>query len=184
MRTYIFFIIAIVALATFSSCGDKPEGSSAEKDKYGSKVIVGDRAPNFVVFNATDNLFQTSDLAGRKTLLLLFDIACPHCRNEFPIINQVWENLKDDPQCNVVTISRVTADNTREQDMETVLKWWSDHDFTMPIFFDNNRAAYNVFATAYIPRIYIIGSKGIIQWMKVGRSNLTADELTKLVKTI
>jgi peroxiredoxin len=178
MRNY-FFILAILP-AILLSCINEPEDNA---NKPGNDVKTGDTLPAFTIYGATDDVvLRSSDFVGKQSLLLLFDITCPYCRETLPKINRVWENLKDDPACIVAAFSR-GASSTRNEDIEATLSHWAEHALALPLYFDNNRAVFDLFATAGVPRIYVIDPQGVVQWMVAGSTDLSAEELTELVKS-
>ena len=180
MRTkhYILYLFAALCCG-LPSCVGEPDNNNKKE----GLVKVGDHVPSFTVYDDEGNAFSSSEFAGKQSLLLFFDITCGDCKREFPKIEQVWNSLKDSPDFCMVTISRVTAGKTREEDIEAVNDYWSS-GFTMPKYFDNNRQVYNLFTEAYVPRVYLIDKQGIVRWMAIENVNLTAAELVEKIKSL
>ena len=176
-KHYIFCLLAAAMCGLFACTGDAPD----EKEGL---IKVGDHVPSFTVYDDEGNAFSSSEFAEKQSLLLFFDITCGDCQREFSKIEQVWNSLKDTPVFCMVTISRVTAGKTREEDIEAVNNYWSKAGFTMPKYFDNNRQVYNLFAEQYVPRVYLIDKQGIVRWMAVEEVNLTATELVEKIKSL
>ena len=180
MRTknYLLALLAALSCGLFS-CTAEPH------DVKEGRVKVGDQVPSFTVYDDMNIVFSSSEFVGKRSLLLFFDITCGQCKDEFPKIEQVWNSLKTAPAdyC-VVAISRITAGQTREQDIETVNNHWSKTDFTMPKYFDENRQVYRLFAEQYVPRVYLIDKQGVVRWIAVEDVNLSAEELVEKIKSL
>ena len=131
----------------------------------GEHVGIGDPVPAFSVTN-----YQSTHSVGKITLLTFFDPTCSDCRRELPLLEHVWENLKDTPDFEMVNIARgrtlenlaATADGGR---------WLS-----MPCYPDPDRSIYNLFADSTIPRIYLIDRHGIVREKWVENTHMNAGQ--------
>ena len=176
-KHYIFCLLAAAMCGLFACTGDAPD----EKEGL---IKVGDHVPTFTIYDDEGNAFSSTGFAGKQSLLLLFDITCRQCRDEFEKINQVWSSLNTDPDFCMVTISRVTAGNTREEDIANVNEHWGKKGYTMPKYFDENRKVYSLFAQRYVPRIYLIDKQGIVRWIAIEEVDLSVEELVKKIKLL
>lgn len=138
-------------------------------------ININDQIPPFAVEDTTGNIFNSKGFLGKQSLLVLFGTYCPDCKKVLPVIEEVWKQLKNDPQFLLVTISR-------EESAETVSKYWEDNQFTMPFYLDPDRTAFEQFANNTIPRIYIINPDSKVVWMSVESLELSAKELVQKIK--
>ncbi len=141
-----------------------------------SDIQFGDRVPVFTVNDGQGNSFSSVLFTGKRSLLVLFHTGCKDCRRELPVVNEVYEALKGDENCQVVTIAR-------EESRASVLAYWEGQSFSMPFFLDPDRAVFSLFATSTIPRFYLIDAAGIVQWLAIETlDGMTAAELLQMVK--
>ncbi|MDR2414009.1 MAG: TlpA family protein disulfide reductase [Odoribacteraceae bacterium] len=165
--------VLMLFLACALSCVKSNEGDAYEKS---SRVKVGDEIPEFTASDGTTTLSK-SDLAGKKTLLVLFASTCGDCREALPVIEAAWTLLKDHPGAVVAAISRgETAGVVRE--------YWEEARFTMPYYLDEDRAIFNKFASAYTPRVYLIDARQRVIEMYVESLPFTGEELSKKVEAL
>jgi peroxiredoxin len=141
-----------------------------------SLVKVGDEIPDFTVCNGTDTL-RRGDLAGKKTLLVLFSSTCGDCRLVLPVVEAAWRVLKDDPGVVVAAISRGETG-------ETVREYWEQSRFSMPWYLDEDRSVFNKFATAYTPRVYLVDGLSRVVEMHVESLPLSGEELYRKVEAL
>ena len=176
--SYPLLLLAVLSCGLLSCIGPS---SDDEKTGY---VKVGDQIPAFTVYDDEGSAFSSSEFAGKRSLLLLFDVTCGQCKSEFKEIQIVWNALKDAPNdYRIVTISRGSSGITRDEDIAAVNKYWTDNSLTFPRYFDENRKVYNRFAEAYVPRIYIIDKEGTARWLSIEEIN-TANELLDKINSL
>ena len=88
MKVIILFMAGLLA-GSAASCTRDNEEDAYEKS---SIVKVGDEIPDFSVTNETGTVGK-GDLAGKKTLLVLFSSACEDCRVVLPVLEAAWKAL-------------------------------------------------------------------------------------------
>lgn len=122
---------------------------------------VGDRLPEFAVTlldmqgaDAQEHAVCTSDLIGHVTLICLFDTSCGDCRRELPELQKIYENETFD----AVEFLCIP----RGGDGDEVRDFWTKHGLTMPVSLPD-ASVYHLFAQAFVPRIFISDSEGIIR---------------------
>jgi peroxiredoxin len=141
-----------------------------------SIVKIGDKIPSFTV-PGIDGEFSSSEFIGKKSILVFFQTTCPDCQRELPVIEQLWNSVKNDDGILVVTIARAQTE-------ATVGAYWASEGFTMPWYYDIDKSVYSLFADSYVPRIYVIDSSGTVRWMAVERLGKTAAELEQILREV
>lgn len=129
--------------------------SDDEQDPV-ERVKVGDAVPSFtmeVVAGHGRTAFSTESLHG-LTVIVFFNTSCKDCQRDLPLLNQYYLQHKDEPDFQLVAISR-------EEDEASVATFWADNGLQMPYSAQTDRSIYNLFATSIIPRIYFC-SDGIV----------------------
>jgi len=122
-----------------------------------------DRVPEFMLeYGSSSGEFRSpDDFLGNKTLLMFFTIQCPHCRRELPFVDYAYRELSG-AGLSVVVVNR-------EGLRETTEEYWSDNGLVTPWWLDPDRAVFDLFATAGVPRFYLIDEEGVAVWERVGR---------------
>ena len=148
MRRVLFLLVAIC----FAACGTIGEEYPTHEES--SVVGVGDVAPDFTVELLGGERETLSELRGEVVLLVLFSHECPDCKMLMDDM-QAARDYFDDLGVRILAIER---DGSAE-DVETYM---ASHGYDFDVAVDDNRAIYNLYATMYVPRTYLIDSEGII----------------------
>ena len=119
---------------------------------------AGDRCPYFEVVLDDGRAVSTTNLAGRRALIVFFNTSCADCRRELPEIQRVADGLGDDGS----GVPRVLC-VSRGEGAGSVAAYWRDNGLTMPYSAQTDAAVYREFATSVIPRVYIIGADLVIE---------------------
>lgn len=138
------FLIAAVALVSFLVAG-----CITQHDDYPDVVDIvgkGDLLPDFEVTMNDGSRVSTADLAGRRSLVVLFNTGCPDCRRELPVIQSVYDAAGDN-----FTLLCIA----REEEAASIAAYWEANGLTMPYSPQADRRIFNLFATESIPRVYV-----------------------------
>ena len=148
MRRVLFLLVAIC----FAACGTIGEEYPTHEES--SVVGVGDVAPDFTVELLGGERVTLSELRGEVVLLVLFSHECPDCK----MLMDDMQAARDDFDDWGVRILAIERDGSAE-DVETYM---ASHGYDFDVAVDDNRAIYNLYATMYVPRTYLIDSEGVI----------------------
>lgn len=170
-RKTVWILPLLVAALWLSACVKDGDDDGRVIDR----VEVGDAVPAFSVQDPSGVFFSSASFQGKRSLLLLFGTYCPDCQREFPLIEQVWRQVKDDPGVLLVPVSRGEA-------ARTVSDYWASQGYTMPFYLDPDQSVFALFANNTIPRIYLIGPDGTVERMWVERLGASADELAEWLR--
>lgn len=107
-----------------------------------SLISAGSELPAFEVSLNDGKSFDTSELNGRATVIILFNTGCEDCRAELPVVQRVYESSGAD--ATFIAISR-------EESAESVASYWTEHSITIPYSAQTDRKIYNLFANSGIP---------------------------------
>ena len=148
MRRVLFLLVAIC----FAACGTIGEEYPTHEES--SVVGVGDVAPDFAVELLGGERVTLAELRGEVVLLVLFSHECPDCK----MLMDDMTAARDDFDDLGVRILAIERDGSAE-DVETYM---ASHGYDFDVAVDDNRAIYNLYATMYVPRTYLIDNEGII----------------------
>jgi thiol-disulfide isomerase/thioredoxin len=155
-------------------------------DDIVNRVTVGDEVPEFRVKKAdgaTDVGFEQSDFMGIRSVILFFQTTCGDCRREMPKIHEAWQYFSKNRDITDVQFILIS----RGENAATVSEYWtstteSKPSFSpMPYYLDPERAAYNKFANSYVPRIYLIGTDGLVKYLAIETFDFDGTELIKKI---
>ncbi len=137
-------------------------------------VKAGDTAPDFTVEMLSGEQTTLSQLKGKVVLVTFWATWCPPCREE---LSHVQEQLIDRFAGRDFAFLPIS----RGEEKATVEKFISQKGYTFAVGIDPERKVYDLFASDYVPRNFLIGKDGKVILTTVG---YTAGEFAHLVKTI
>ena len=117
-----------------------------------SLVGVGDLAPDFFVATLDGEYVTFGGQSDEPALLILFSHTCPDCK---ALLDDITARQAD-IAARLIAISR---DGSREE----VAQYMDDNGYNFDVIIDNNREIYNLYATMYVPRTYLIDQDGVVR---------------------
>ncbi len=149
-KSYLAAFFLSLMVITLASCQSDDEGDIAQATLVG----VGDQMPAFTLKASDGSEITSSSLKGQIYLLNFFDTSCPDCKQELPVLQQVYEDYKG-----TITVLNVP----RSQTTEEVSAYWKEAGLTMPVYTATDSKLYYKFATRGIPRTYLVNTSGKVE---------------------
>ena len=137
-------------------------------------VKVGDNVPEFVVEMFDGQKIDIKDLKGKIVLINFWATWCPPCQEE---LKRVQKEIVDRFKGKDFVFLAISREETRQQ----VKKFRERNGYTFPMGLDPERKIYSKFATATIPRNFIIDKKGKIVEIEVG---YTKEAFAKIIEKL
>ena len=156
MKQFVFLLLLLVSTPAF--CQD---------------VAVGQPLPTFTVRNDQQTI-NPADLKGKVVLINFFATWCGPCLQELPQMQQLWATHKNNKNLVILVIGR-------EHSQSEITAFKSKKGFDLPMYPDEKRQVYSLFATQYIPRNYLIDAQGNIAYTSVGFGQ---DEFNKMLSKV
>lgn len=153
-RLAAIFLLCVPAI--FAGCISEGNGDGIE-----NYVKKGSRIPPFTAKNAdgSDHRVSPGDFDGKRSVIVLFQSTCGDCKREMPKVYDAWEELKDESDFQMITISR-------GESAVTVAEYWKSFG-DMPYMLDPDKSVFGKFANSYVPRIYLVGKDGKVVHMEI-----------------
>ena len=151
-KQIIEYIFLIATILTFNACNTINEDLPTYEET--SIVAVGDEAPDFTTTLLDGSNITLSELRGEVVLLVFFSHTCPDCKalfNDMAAAKSDFETSK----VSVLAISR-GGEEDEIRDYITSNNYWFDTAV------DSTKEIYNLYATMYVPRTYLIDKNGIV----------------------
>lgn len=145
-----------------------------------SLVGVGDECPpiEFVISDSRcieppslcgETVSLPSHEASSVSVLVFFNTGCRDCQAELPVLQRLADT---NPTVRFYCVAR-------SESAETIDAYWASHGLTLPFSAQPDATLFSKFATAGIPRIYILDKRGIIKASFSDSPLPSFDELTE-----
>ncbi len=121
---------------------------------------VGNRAPDFELFNLDNQQVSLSDFRGQPVLLNFWATWCWPCRSEMSYLQQINEEWS---KKGLVLLAVDVGENKA-----TVEGYLSDNKLDLPILLDTNAIILMMYKITNIPTTFFIDKDGIIQEKIIG----------------
>ena len=140
----------------------------------GDVIHVGDEAPNFTATASDGTSVSLSTHKGNVILLGFFATWCQGCVEELPRLDR--EIVAQHKNEGLVVIEVGRGATASELD-----GFKRRNNFSFMILEDPRRETYTKYATAYIPRFYLIGKDGRVKFTVTGSGDSDFAELKRRV---
>lgn len=163
-------LIVLVCLGMWYADKVEKEGLAAQQaagavedsdDAATTRVEVGDEAPDFTVAMVGGDSLRLSSLRGKVVLLNFWATWCPPCREE---LSHVQEQILD----RFAGQEFVFLPVSRGEKPAEVEAFRKQTGYTFPMGLDPEKKVYDLYATNYIPRNFLIDREGRIVKISIG----------------
>ena len=149
-------IILFLFISNIFSAQNMDEGTGI------SLLKIGDKVPEFTFEDLNGNIVDINQFKGKYILINFFATWCEPCVREMPLIeNEIWNINKSNEDFIILSFGRGHSN-------DEVKKFIESKKFTFPIFSDEQKIVFNLFAKSFIPRNYIIDKDGVVIYSEGG----------------
>jgi len=159
--------IAILTIGCSSTSSSKISTSSSHAlddiDEVAASTLteIGQQAPDFSITCLDGSSFTLAEQKGKVVLINFFATWCGPCKAEMPYLEvDVWQRFKDR--------GLIMVSIGREEKKDDIAVFRDDRKLTFRFASDLSRKVYQKYASAYIPRNYVIGHDGSILYQSHG----------------
>ena len=121
---------------------------------------VGDRAPDFELFDLQGRAIRLSDLRGQVVMLNFWAVWCGFCRIEFPVMQTAYERHQNDG----FVVLAIDIQETQE----AVQAFAEDVGMTFPVLLDSRGQVASAYRIRGLPTSLFIDAEGVIQAVRMG----------------
>jgi peroxiredoxin len=150
---------------------EEVEQESSIDDEVAATTLIhaGDKAPDFTAEMLDGSTVTLSALQNKPTLLIFWATWCPPCRAELAHLQEGVIDVFGDA-INVLPLSR-------GEKREVVEEYIAKMGYTFAVGLDSEQKAYNLYASNYIPRCFVIDTDGTVLYSGVGYDEAVAEEV-------
>lgn len=150
---------------------EEAEQESSIDDEVAATTLIhaGDKAPDFTAEMLDGSSVTLSALQNKPTLLIFWATWCPPCRAELAHLQEGVIDVFGDA-INVLPLSR-------GEKREVVEEYIAKMGYTFAVGLDSEQKAYNLYASNYIPRCFVIDTDGTVLYSGVGYDEAVAEEV-------
>lgn len=161
---YLRLLIPILAALLLVGCV-KDEHSSHEESTL---VSIGQLAPNFSVELLDGRKIELSDLRGTTLMLVFLSTTCSDCHAQFEDIAR--RSKEQSVPFEILAISR-------GESREATLEFANNYGLECDLGIDPDKSIYGMYATMYVPRVFLIDPDGYIKGLTIEYSPSEFDTL-------
>lgn len=150
---------------------EEVEQENSVDDEVAATTLIhaGDKAPDFTAEMLDGSSVTLSALQNKPTLLIFWATWCPPCRAELAHLQEGVIDVFGDA-INVLPLSR-------GEKREVVEEYIAKMGYTFAVGLDSEQKAYNLYASNYIPRCFVIDTDGTVLYSGVGHDEAVAEEV-------
>ena len=161
-----------VAVEVVEPEAEEPEPTAEQRDEQAeveatTLVKVGQVAPDFSVEILDGRTIKLSELRGKVVMLCFWATWCPPCRQEMAHLQEGVIDHFAGKDLVVLPISR-------GEQRDVVEKFIADNGYTFGVGLDPERAIYDLYASNFVPRTFIINKRGKVVYRVAGYDEETA----------
>ena len=156
---------------------EEPKADMTEEERQieaTTLVKVGQVAPDFSVEMLDGRTIKLSELRGKVVMLCFWATWCPPCRQEMAHLQEGVIDHFAGKDLVVLPISR-------GEKREVVEKFIADNGYTFGVGLDPERAIYDMYASNFVPRTFIINKAGRVVYRVAGYDEETAEAVNTAI---
>lgn len=172
-RILMTLVPVVVAAAVCGSCISE----SGETSEETTLVAAGDTAPDFTVEMTDGSIVTLSALRGKIVLLCFWSPDCPMCQEEMKVVQHAVIDRIADTDIRYLPIAR---DGRRG----AIEEFCRQNGYEFAVGLDPDRSIYTLYATSFVPRMFVIDRGGIVRASYVEYGTGRLDEIVSAAEAL
>lgn len=186
MKILVVLSLSIVLFLSGCAAQDEPQGDQTALVEGIDYVKMDQPAEDFTAWDFEGNEVQLSDYKGNIVFLYFWATWCGPCREKMPMIQEFYEEHKD--QGVVVLAVSSTVVETRGGDdadsaQDQVKRFIDENGFTFPVILDRYSEGWKIYQQRGIPANYVIDREGAVRFFRPG-SYLDKQQMVEFLRLI
>ena len=171
-------VVVIFVLPSADESVPAPVTEQVEDETEATTIAkAGTVAPDFTVTMFDGSTQTLSALKGKVVLVNFWATWCPPCREELKRVEaDIIERFKDAPF--------VFIPISRGEERQTVADFREKMGYTFPMGLDPERKIYDLYASNFIPRNFLINQEGQVVMASVGYEVEEFDALIAMIEEL
>ena len=170
--------ILVAALSAFAAVTVRScIAERGEDSDQTTLVSTGEVAPDFTVEMTDGSEVTLSKLRGRVILLTFWSADCPMCQEEMGVVQQAVVDRIEGTDITYLSIAR-------DGERDAIEEFCREKGCRFAVGLDPDRAIYTLYATAFVPRTFIIDRDGVIRASYVEYGTDRLDEIVSTAETL
>jgi len=152
-------------------------------------VKIDQPAEDFTAWDFEGNEVQLSDYEGNVVFLYFWATWCGPCREKMPIIQEFYEEHKDQGVV-VLAVSSTVVEmrggndaDAAEAAQDQVKRFIEENGFTFPVLLDRHSEGWDIYQQRGIPANYVIDREGVVRFFRPG-SYLDKQQMIEFLRLI
>ena len=164
-------LIGIIAalILLLPGCGNRTKKNADQEIEATTLVKAGDTAPDFTAEMLDGEKITLSSLRGKVVLLNFWATWCPPCRQEVARVQSA-------------ALAFVFLPVSRGEDRAAVAAFREKQGYAFPMGLDPEQRIYDLYASNYIPRNFLIDADGKVVMATAGYEAEEFDTLTATIE--
>jgi len=122
---------------------------------------IGAQAPNFILYDLSNQPVSLQDYHGKQVVLYLWSISCPYCKSDLMWIQRL-SGSSDDKIIKFLTINN-------QDSISSVKEYLNNNRYSFPVLFDIKGSIFKQYAMRdAVPLTILIGPDGKVKNIKAG----------------
>ncbi|MBN1152859.1 MAG: redoxin domain-containing protein [Dehalococcoidia bacterium] len=158
-RTVLLPLLAVMLTAVAGCSGGEetpPAPTSAEEIGLQEVAI---EAPDFTLPTMGGGQLKLSDLRGQIVLLNFWQLDCPPCKDEMPLLDAAGKAYKG--TAHIVALDIGDSESS-------IAQYFDDATLNMAVPYDRDGRTAAMYSIGFTPTTFLIDKEGIIRYVKVG----------------
>lgn len=146
---------------------------NASIDKKGTDISS---ANDFDFADGKGNIQNTSSLRGKVVFINFWASWCPPCRAEFPSIETLYTQFKDNPDMFFLTINE-------DSDLAKGRAYLDKENFSVPLYTANGNVPREIYSGA-LPTTIVLDKDGKIRFHHTGFANYASGKFVRQIEEL
>ncbi|MCR4743548.1 MAG: redoxin domain-containing protein [Treponema sp.] len=128
-------------------------------------------APDFALYDQYGDYWKLEDLKGKVVVLNFWATWCPPCRAEMPDFQQVYQELQEDENSQVLIFGVASPNTGNEKSSREIADFLQKNAYSYPSLMDDGGDLSNRYYIRAFPTTFVINGEGKIAAYQVGMIN-------------